>query len=541
MPVQELLDAVRRRLRWAWAIATAQWLAPAVALAALALVLAGRMRPWAWPERAALVIVGLVVLGVALLALVVRIPPLLAARAADRGLRTGDAFAAALELADTPGVLPERVRGRAAALASGTRARDAVPLPTRRRRLLVVAALAAGAFGLAWLPNPQDDVRRQRAAEQATLDAEAEQLREASDALAETPGAAGAERAAAEKLRELADDLEDAGSLDEGLQELAQAQADLQASVPPDLLARKPAVTGLQRSLESQPLPGTAAALAAEQLEQLAEALAGLSPEDRAALTERLSQLAEAQAVGNPEAADALEDAAAALSAGDLAGARAALGEAAAAQAAGADDVATAEATSAAARAAAEAAGRLSSRPGSDGDGGGDGRGQDEGEGQGQGSGTGQGQASGQGQGSGQGGQGQGGQGGQGGGNPSGNVAGSSGGTGSGRGGQGRPSDNANGAGNGPAPADEQGADASVYVPGYSEGDKLEAGGSGPGEPGETVGQGNGPTGRGGSRVPLSELPQSYRDAMVAALERSDLPPTLRDVIQAYFESTAGL
>src|ERR687898_367288 len=96
----------------------------AVALAALALVLAGRMRPWAWPERAALVMVGLVVLGVALLALVVRIPPLLAARAADRGLRTGDAFAAALELAETPGVLPERVRGRAAALASGTRARD---------------------------------------------------------------------------------------------------------------------------------------------------------------------------------------------------------------------------------------------------------------------------------------------------------------------------------------------------------------------------------------------------------------------------------
>jgi hypothetical protein len=120
-------------------------------------------------------------------------------------------------------------------------------------------------------------------------------------------------------------------------------------------------------------------------------------------------------------------------------------------------------------------------------------------------------------------------------------VGGSSGGTGSGQGGQGRPSDNANGSGDGPGSDDEQAADASVYAADYGEGDQLVADGSGSGQPGETVGRDSGPTGRGGSRVPLSELPQSYRDAMVAALERSDLPPTLRDVIRAYFESTAGL
>jgi hypothetical protein len=41
--------------------------------------------------------------------------------------------------------------------------------------------------------------------------------------------------------------------------------------------------------------------------------------------------------------------------------------------------------------------------------------------------------------------------------------------------------------------------------------------------------------------VPLADLPQSYRDAFTAALQRTDLPPTLLDVISAYFDSTAGL
>ncbi len=60
----DLLAGVRRRLRLAWGVATAQWIAPAVAGLALALVLAGRMRPWAWPEPVA---VGLAVVAVAAL------------------------------------------------------------------------------------------------------------------------------------------------------------------------------------------------------------------------------------------------------------------------------------------------------------------------------------------------------------------------------------------------------------------------------------------------------------------------------------------
>src|SRR5690606_27407768 len=161
--------------------------------------------------------------------------------AADRGLGTRDAFVASLELADEQGLFPERVRRRAAALASGVRAKDAVPLQRQPRRLLVAAVLTAGAFGRAWLPNPQDTAR---------------------------------ERAAAEELRELAEKLERAGSLDDGLDEVAKALADLKAAIPADLLATKAAVTGLERSLQSQPLPGTTATSAGEQLRELAAALA---------------------------------------------------------------------------------------------------------------------------------------------------------------------------------------------------------------------------------------------------------------------------
>ncbi|MDD9371795.1 MAG: hypothetical protein PV358_16875 [Acidimicrobiales bacterium] len=196
--MDDLLTAVRRRLRVTWTAATLQWLAPAVALAALGLVLVGRLRPWAWPEPAALVVAVVVVVGVVIGAALVRIPDLVAARAADRGLHTRDALAAALEVGDEPGPFTARVQARATEAAAGASARQAVPMPRALRRMASSSVLAAGALGLAWMPNPQDDVRRERAAEQAAL---------------------------AEALRTLADDLDGAGSLEEGLEALAQAGA----------------------------------------------------------------------------------------------------------------------------------------------------------------------------------------------------------------------------------------------------------------------------------------------------------------------------
>src|SRR4029453_14584290 len=111
---------------------------------------------------------------------------------------------------------------------------------------------------------------------------------------------------AAEQLRALAEALEEAGSLEDAQAELAEVEAQLQAQVPAGWLATKAATQGLDRSLEAQPLTPSASGPPPEQLAQAAEALEGLTPEEQAALAERLDDLADAQVVGNPGAAEAL-------------------------------------------------------------------------------------------------------------------------------------------------------------------------------------------------------------------------------------------
>lgn len=327
----ELLNRVRRRLRWTWVLATTAWVGPFVLAAALGVVLLGWLRPWAWPEPTALVLVLATPVVVAGLAVLVRISTLLAARAADRGMRTRDAFAAAVELADEPGDLPDRVRARAATLASGATARDAVPRPrVPRRRLVGVSSLAVLTVMAAWLPNPRDDERAERAALDKQLAAEGEVLREAAEELRTSEDPAAEDAAA--KLEELAKDLEDAESMEEARRVLQEMEAELEGQMPPDWLAQKAATKGLDRSLEASPLSPATTGSAEEQLTAAAEQLDEMTPEERAELAERLQELATGQQVGNPETAAALAEAAAAIEAGDMAAAQAAVGKAAAGQ-----------------------------------------------------------------------------------------------------------------------------------------------------------------------------------------------------------------
>ena len=201
--MNELLTAVRRRLRLAWGLATAELVAPVVAGIALVLVVVGRLRPWSWPEPAAL---ALAVGGAAALALAVvalRIPPMVAARAADRGLATGDAFFTALELEHrgrVDGPFPERVRARAGRLAVSSRPADAVPVRMHGRRLGVVVVLGLAAVGLAVPANSQDGVRRRQAAERQAIAEEAAKLRDAAAELRQTPDQPVAQEAVARRL-----------------------------------------------------------------------------------------------------------------------------------------------------------------------------------------------------------------------------------------------------------------------------------------------------------------------------------------------------
>ena len=111
------------------------------------LIVLGRLRPWEWTKPAAVAVVAIGLGVVVVMALVLRVSMPVAARAADRGLVTRDAFATALEVhADVDG-FGARVHQRAADLATGQSPRDAVPLRPSWRWWAVAGVLFAGAIG----------------------------------------------------------------------------------------------------------------------------------------------------------------------------------------------------------------------------------------------------------------------------------------------------------------------------------------------------------------------------------------------------------
>jgi len=533
-----LLRGVGRRLRLAWGFAWVQLLAPVVVVTALALVIIGRVRPWGWTEPVAIAVTVAGVVAVAIGALTLRIPLGLSARATDRGLATRDAFATALELDDhdRDGPFGSRVRARADALAEDRSPGEAVAVRAAWGPWAVAAVAALAAVTLGLVANPQDQIREQQAAEQALVAEEAEALREAAEELRADPAATAADVALAERLEELAVGLDEAQSLDEAEALLAEAEAELRAAVEPDLLAQKAAAQGLDKGLASAPLPATEGGDAAAQLEQAAASLDQRSAAEKEELATRLESLAETQAAGNPEAADALDAAAAALRSGDDAAAAASMTTAAGAQRSSSASAAAQESRQRASGGVGEARQRVAKGPGSpgSGEGRGEGEGEGEGDGDGDGDGAGSGQGKGQGQGQGQGeGEGEGGGQGQGGG-AQGQVGGANGSTGSGQGGQGTP----DGTGTNDAPAVEQ--DPTVFDPGVAtDGETLDAGGTPNGGDSTEVGKGQGTSTAGGSRVPVSGALPRYEEKATRALDQAKVPPSVRSLVDDYFRRLA--
>lgn len=284
--VERFLSSVTRRLRRAWAAHLAGVVAPVAAVLGLALVILGRLRPWSWPEPAAVAVVLAAIAVWVLGTFVRRIAPWQAARAADRSLATGDALEASLDLDGQPGPLVAAVHQRASTIAAGHPIADAVPIVWPRRPLLVALAVSVVAGALAVIANPQDDVRARRAAEQAALSEEAALLEEAADALEEAGDVPAADELA-EALRALAEELEAAPDLEAGLDAIDDAAADLAERLDPGFLSQKAAALGLERGLGGEPLPGAEAGQSAsEQLAAAADALDELTPEERAALAD---------------------------------------------------------------------------------------------------------------------------------------------------------------------------------------------------------------------------------------------------------------
>ncbi len=524
-PPQELhglFARARRRLRTIWVVATSSAYAPWVGLAALLVALIGWVRPWSWPEPVAL---GLLIVSVVALlvgAFALRLPSPAVARALDRGLETDDALITALQFAPTDAFGP-RVHARANQYAH-TPVDEALPVPWRPQPLMIAAGLALAAVAAIVFTNPQDSVREQLAADQQAIEELAEEFEELAEELETAPDATAETDAIAEQLAALAEALRESDDLETATDELTETQEELLRSIDADDLSQRAASQGLERTLSANPLAdgGDAAA----QLEALSAGLGELTEEERAALAERLEELAETQAAGDAETAEALAEAAEALAAGDAQAAQAALAAASAsASNAAAGAAATAQAQAAAA-AAGQAADGLADR--AEGQGEGQGQGQGEGQGQGQGQGEGEGQGEGQGEGEGQGqGQGQG-EGGAGGGmNATGNNP-------SGRGQQ-AAVDGSGNQGEGPAAPPP---DTPVLIPRDGESDtsdaQVDVSGEGVSETDQRVA---GTTGSGVSQVPLESIANDYANRATEALDGTNISSSEASNVKNYFDA----
>lgn len=528
------LKRIRARMRLSWLLATAQRHAPYLGLGILITLGVDWLTEFDGGLFVSAALVSVFALALLIRAATFRITPWDASRAAERGLGARDAFTTALEFTDPGDEVHRIIQERADLLAISSKAADAIPIRADRSRLRQLGVAAGIAVVIGLLP-PLGSSPAMSSDLDTALDEEADRVEQIARAVEEADLETSEDIVT--ELENLARELRDAESLEQALQSLEEAESRLGGQIDPDFLSQKAAVQGLARDLALRPLAEDAPLDATSQLQELAGSLDSLSEPERAALTDRLSDLAESQASGNAELSSQLSEASRALEEGDLEAAARALEQAAADQQSGLDDARGQQALAETKRALEGTRTRLSgggagqqgaAESGETRDGG-DGQGQDQGQGEGQGQGQGQGEGQGQGQGAGQGGQPAGG-----GGEISGVRPGD--GNASGKGDQGNV-----GAGDGQDHGTEV-ETANVFTP-LDEGalaDLVQVdieGGSGEGD---TIGLAEAPTARGDSIVPYAQVLPEYLNQAADSLGDLQLPPSMRGIVQAYFDLLAA-
>ena len=517
------LRRIRVRMRLAWLSATAQRYAPFVGFL-IVIILAV---DWLTGFDRGLMVTGVVLGGYAVLlaagAVALRISAWDASRAAERGLDARDALTTALEFTDPEDGVHRLIQERADLLAARSRASEAIPIRADGTRLRQLGLAAALALFIGLLP-PLGSTPALSSDLRTALEEEAQQLERIAQTLEEAD--VDTSEDILDELERLADELRSAETLERALQALEESETRLGEQVDADFLAQKTAVQGLARDLALRPLVDGAPVDATSQLEALADSLGSLSDPELAALEDRLSDMAESQSAGNAELSSRLAEAARALGDGDLDEAARALQEAAVEQESGLQGARGQQALTETQRALEGARSRLG------GSGIGQGQGREGGEGQGEGEGQGQGEGEGDGEGEGQG-AGQGGQPAGGGGEISGVTPGD--GSSQGQGGAGNV-----GAGDG-QDHDSDVATAEVFSP-IEEGalsDLLQVDIEGGLGEGDILGRADGPTGRGESVVPYAQVLPEYLNQAADALGELQLPPSMRGIVQTYFDLLA--
>ncbi len=506
---------IRFRIRLAWLASTAQRLAPYLGLLIVALFAVGWV--FGWDGAIQWSLAALAGFAVALLtrAATLRISEWDTARAAERGLGARDTLTTALEFDDVSNDVHRAIQDKADRIAASSDPAAAIPLRAQPDRLRQLGLAAALALVIGLLP-PFADTPALSSDLEAALEAEAEEVERIAQAIASS-NVGNSEEIVAE-LERLAEELRLAESLEQALRSLEDTNIRLDAKIDPNFLTQKAAVQGLARDLALRPLVEGSSLDAASQFNELAESLAALSDPELRALEDRLNDLAQSQAAGNPALSSQLSQAAASLAAGDLAGAQQALTQAAAGQNSGVSQARGQQAITETQRALDAIRSRLgasgSLNPGGAGTQGGTGQPGDQ-----------------------PGGGGQGGQGDVGQGGPAGEISGVAPGQG-GAAGQG---------GQGSVGADD-GTDhgtsvqlSTVYDPADlgSVSDLLQVHIGGGAAQGEVVGTGEAPTQQGESIVPYASVLPQYLNYAADALATLRLPPSMRSIVQTYFDRLA--
>lgn len=514
-PIRGFYRRIRLRLRLAWLAETAQTYAPQIAFIVLALFVFDWLTGWFAAPRYSIIVVMSYAVTLIIGSLLLRIGEWDAARSAERGLGLPASLTTALEFNNEANEIHLRIQTRAREIAAGASPAQAIPIPMRRDKLRLLAYGAVLTIGFAILPALGGTPALSSDTASA-LGAEAQEVEKLAEAVRQADVATSEE--IAEELEALAQRLREARSLEEGIDALDSTDKRLSARADPTFLAQKAAVQGLARDLVLRPLIDGAPLDAVSQLEELAAGLDDMSQPELRALQDRLADLAESQASGNPALASDLADASRALSDADLTAAGDALKRAASGQTSGMAEARDQQALNEVRRSLDAIEGRLA----------GSGSGGENGLGPGQGQGQGQGRDQGQGQG----------QNGQGSGGPSGVISGVRPGDGnaSGQGGQGTV-----GAG---TPGETGGAPQSsdIYDP-VDRGnlsDLLQVNIEGGSADGDLVGRGEAPTERGQSIVPYARVLPEYLNEAADALGALRLPPSMKGIVQSYFDQLAN-
>ena len=488
-------------------------------LASLAL-LGSRLFPWENARYWAIGIGIVCILSAFILALRLRPSLTQTARVVDRRLMLYDRLGTAWELRDEASSLAHLQRRDALEQLQQHKPAKTLPLRPGRLPLALFALFALAFLLLIALPNPMDTVLKQQAAFQAQIATQIKHIDQLRQQVAQQSTLSPQQKAQAEQiLQQLEQQLQQAKNATQAQQALAQAQAKLDQLRNPQTAnkaaAQSAAAASLQNSSNAN-LNAAGQALASNNQKALANALnnlasqaSKLSPAQRSQLAQQIESAAN-QAGQDTNLSSALHQLAKSVADGnasEIADASQAVQSAANQNAAAqAQDNSITQAQQGVQQAANNLA---SATDGSNNTAQNQGQGQ-QGQGQSQ-QGQGQGQ---QGQGQGQQGQGQG----------QGQSQNQGQGRGQGQGGQGKGgSGGANGAGNNSGKNDQ------VYVPGQiSSGTSTQ---SNNGNPGQV---------QPGTDQSFSQVIQEYSQMAHDAIDNSNIPPDMQDLIQNYFNNLEG-